>query len=103
MGMNSCITASMRLIARGNITCLHRVSLCGIPMVVWEVGEWTLLVRPDDISYVRFILEGYDGLGIVSTTDPVSARIVITYPLSRKTLLTRVIRALHSEGVIREA
>jgi hypothetical protein len=73
------------------------------PIGVWGLGEWTLLVKPGDISYVRFILEGYDGLGIVSTKDPVSARIVITYPLSRKALLTRLIQALHSEGVVREA
>jgi hypothetical protein len=76
--------------------------LCGIPMVVWEVGEWTLLVKPGDISYLRFILEGYDGLGIVTTRDPVSAQVVITYPLARKALLTRLIRALHNEGVVRE-
>ncbi len=80
---------------------MHRVFLYGIPSDVWEVGEWTLLVKPGDISYVRFILEGYDGLGIVSTKDPVSGQVVITYPLSRKVLLARLIDALHDEGVIK--
>lgn len=56
----------------------------------------------DDISYLRFIFEGYDGLGIVSTRDPVAAQVVITYPLSRKALLARLIHALHREGVIKE-
>jgi hypothetical protein len=77
--------------------------LYAIRRIVWEVGEWTLPVKPGDISYVRFILEGYDGLGIVSTIDPVSALVVITYPLARKVLLAELIKALHSEGVIREA
>jgi len=59
-------------------------------------------VNRDDISYLRFILEGYDGLGIVSTRDPIAAQVVITYPLSRKALLARLIHALHREGVIKE-
>lgn len=56
----------------------------------------------DNISYLRFIFEGYDGLGIVSTRDPAAAQVVITYPLSRKTLLARLIHALHREGVVKE-
>lgn len=28
---------------------------------------WPLLIRPDKISWLRFILEGYDGLAILST------------------------------------
>lgn len=55
-----------------------------------------------DISYLRFIFEGYDGLGIVTTRDPVAAQAVITYPLSRKALLARLIHALHREGVVKE-
>ncbi len=56
----------------------------------------------DDISYLRFIFEGYDGLGIVSTRDPAAAQVVITYPLSRKALFARLIHALHREGVVKE-
>lgn len=81
---------------------MHLGALYDIPMDVWEFGEWTLTVRPGDISYMRFILEGYDGLGIVSTRDPVSAEVVITYPLARKNLLARLIQALHNEGFIKE-
>jgi hypothetical protein len=29
--------------------------------------EWFLLIRPEKISWLRFILEGYDGLAILST------------------------------------
>lgn len=29
--------------------------------------EWYLLIRPERISWLRFILEGYDGLAVLST------------------------------------
>ena len=32
-----------------------------------SVVAWPLLIRPDKISWLRFILEGYDGLAILST------------------------------------
>ena len=62
----------------------------------------TLELNRDKISYVRFILEGYDGLGIVTTTDPVSAQVLVTYPLGREGLLRELVRAFATEGVIRE-
>lgn len=31
------------------------------------IVEWFLVIRPEKISWLRFILEGYDGLAIVST------------------------------------
>jgi hypothetical protein len=62
----------------------------------------TLLLNREHISYVRFILEGYDGLGTVTTTDPVAAQVVVTYPLSREDLLRELVGAFAKEGVIRE-
>jgi hypothetical protein len=32
-----------------------------------RVIEWFLLIRPEKISWLRFILEGYDGLAVLST------------------------------------
>jgi len=29
--------------------------------------EWPLVIRPEKISWLRFILEGYDGLATLST------------------------------------
>ncbi|MGD9949678.1 MAG: DUF4911 domain-containing protein [Desulfobulbus sp.] len=31
------------------------------------IVEWFLIIRPEKISWLRFIFEGYDGLAIVST------------------------------------
>jgi len=69
---------------------------------VWETGTITLRLSRENISYLRFIFEGYDGLGIVTTTDANAAQVRITYPLSRKDLLEGVIGALTREGVVRE-
>ncbi len=41
------------------------------------------------ISYLKFILEGYDGLGLLSTIEPLNGLVKITFPLERyKDLLT---------------
>ena len=34
------------------------------------VIEWYLLIRPEKISWLRFIFEGYDGLAVLSTLSP---------------------------------
>jgi len=39
------------------------MSASAMPVVV----EWFLFIRPEKISWLRFILEGYDGLAILST------------------------------------
>lgn len=31
--------------------------------------QWFLRIRPEKISWLRFILEGYDGLAVLSTMD----------------------------------
>lgn len=69
---------------------------------VWNMGEITLQVNRDEISYLKFILEGYDGLGIVTTKDPIAAKVIVTYPLTRRFLLGQLIHALQKEGIIRE-
>jgi hypothetical protein len=35
-----------------------------------SVIEWYLLIRPEKISWLRFIFEGYDGLAMLSTLSP---------------------------------
>ena len=66
------------------------------------MGEMILRVDRQDISNLRFIIEGYDGLGFVTTLDPVPAQVLITYPRCREALLVRLIKALCREGLIRE-
>lgn len=62
----------------------------------------SLKVDRNDIFYVRFILEGYDGLGNVSTNNPKEGRLIISYPAGNRDMIAEVLRALEEEGVVRE-
>jgi hypothetical protein len=42
--------------------------------------EITLHINPERIYYVKFILEGYDGLAVMSTVDPKQGIIKISCP-----------------------
>lgn len=45
-------------------------------------------VSPARIGFVRFILESYDGLAVLSTTDPASGELVFRfYPAQHEELL----------------
>lgn len=64
----------------------------------------TVMLRSDryDISYVHYIIEGYDGLGIVSTKDPENGTLIVTYPVAGRKAMFDLIHALRTEGVIKE-
>lgn len=55
-----------------------------------------------DIAYVRFIFEGYDGLGILSTVDRTLAQAIVAYPTGNHTAVQDLLGALQNEGVIKE-
>jgi hypothetical protein len=62
----------------------------------------SLTVDRKDIFYVNYVVQGYDGLGTVSTKDPLQGLLVIHYPECSKTPLLDLISALQIEGVIKE-
>jgi hypothetical protein len=62
----------------------------------------SLKVDRNDIFYVRFILEGYDGLGNVSTKNPIEGRLAISCPAGNRDVIVEVLRALEEEGVVKE-
>ena len=43
-------------------------------------SEIILRINPERIYFVKFILEGYDGLAIMSTVDPKQGIIKICFP-----------------------
>jgi len=77
-------------------------NLYGISVKMWDFGKMSLMLKRSDISYLKFIMEAYDGLGIVTTQDPYTAQAIVTYPLSRKQTLLELIGALVEEGVVKE-
>jgi len=54
------------------------------------------------IAYVRFIFEGYDGLGIVSTVNRSPAQAIIAYSAGNRAAVRALIQALQDEGAIKE-
>ncbi|MBN1635172.1 MAG: DUF4911 domain-containing protein [Deltaproteobacteria bacterium] len=66
------------------------------------LGKLLLTLDKAEIAYVKFILEGYDGLGILSTEDPHEATAMLTYPLERKALIDDLMSVLAKEGVLKE-
>ncbi len=67
-----------------------------------QTRKLRLKLRRTDIAYVQFILEGYDGLGRLSTVDPLLALAVLSYPQSRQAEAHALTSALRAEGVIQE-
>jgi len=63
-----------------------------------------LLLRVDrkNIFYVNYIVQGYDGLGLVSTKDPLQGLLIVRYPAENRTTMLDLMGALHAEGVIKE-
>jgi hypothetical protein len=55
-----------------------------------------LTILPDKIHFLKFILEGYDGLAIQSTIDPLEGVVKISYPNELHEDLTGVLASLHS-------
>jgi len=67
-----------------------------------QTRELRLRLRRADIAYVQFILEGYDGLGRLSTVHPFQALAVLAYPQDRQAEAYALTSALCAEGVIQE-
>ncbi|MGC9324396.1 MAG: DUF4911 domain-containing protein [Desulfomonilia bacterium] len=56
----------------------------------------------NEIFYVKFILEGYDGIGTVTTEDTKAARIRITYPEEQENTLHRLMGTFLKERIVKE-
>ncbi len=69
-----------------------------------SVGMNSVVLRlaRKDIAYMKFILEGYDGLGIMRTLDPYLATVVIEYPEAQHDVLAGLIHALKKESIVEE-
>lgn len=59
-----------------------------------KFGTLLLRISPQRIGFIKFILEGYDGMALVSTLDPKSGTIIVRYPLSFHDDLAAVIADL---------
>lgn len=53
-----------------------------------------LRIAPDRYHYLKFILEGYDGLCLLSTVPDVSGCVVLRFPRERERLIFSLLGSL---------
>ena len=53
-----------------------------------------LEISPDRIHFLKFILEGYDGLAILSTLDARQGIVEIRYPVEMKNDLEKLLESI---------
>jgi hypothetical protein len=58
-----------------------------------------LKVDPKDLSYLRWTIESYDGMALVSTLDPALAYVGIRIAPGCEGIVTDLINHLASEGI----
>lgn len=54
-------------------------------------------LAPEEIAYVRFILESYEGIGWIRTLDPREGLVEICYPSCQAVDATELLEALADE------
>ncbi len=59
-----------------------------------SIVVWYLRIRPEKISWLRFILEGYDGLALLSTVLAQEGLVRLQCPRSSFTEAMRLLAAL---------
>jgi len=59
--------------------------------------QYFFLIRPEKIAFFRFILEGYDGLALLSTIDQKQGLVKVLVPDSRVTELWRLLENLSDQ------
>jgi len=96
------INTSIRCSTRPSCGLLAAVDLLWYLKNMVDFQRISLRVDRKDISYVHYIVEGYDGLGSISTQDPSRGLLWLTYPETCRNDIEKLIRALQAEDVIKE-
>ena len=67
-----------------------------------QTTRWQLRIGRSEISYLRFIIESYDGLAIVSTLDPIKGLVELKIAPGCETEIKEIIRDLRNDILIEE-
>ena len=62
-----------------------------------DIVEIYVRVPPEEIAFVKFIFESYEGVAVVRTADPVRAVIVLLVAADFVTLAREILAAIRSE------
>jgi hypothetical protein len=64
-----------------------------------ECSLLRLHMRPERIHFLKFILEGYDGLAVLTTVDASQGLVEIRYPIEVADDLKNLLNHIHSQIV----
>lgn len=62
-----------------------------------DTVEWYFRIRRRDIAYMKFILESYEGLGVLRTIDPREAIVEVMVPPGLEREMETVLEGLGDE------
>ena len=62
-----------------------------------NMREYTFYIDPREISFLRFILEGYDGLAVLRTIDKESGLVSITVASGEEELFKELIESMRDK------
>ena len=67
-----------------------------------DLHEIYLKIRPEDIAYVKFVFESYEGVGIIRTVDREKAIIVLLVVEDFQDIARAILTSLHNEVPLSE-
>jgi len=64
---------------------------------MFDFARLPLRMAPERIHFLKFILEGYDNLAVLSTVDARLGKVEIRYPAMREAELVALLESLSSD------
>jgi hypothetical protein len=62
-----------------------------------DTVQWYFRVNREDIAYLKFVLESYEGLGVLRTVDPRSGIVEVMVPPGLEKDMEMVLEGLRDE------
>jgi hypothetical protein len=62
-----------------------------------DTVQWYFRVNREDIAYLKFVLESYEGLGVLRTVDPRSGIVEVMVPPGLEEDMEMVLEGLRDE------
>ncbi len=62
-----------------------------------DTVQWYFKVNREDIAYLKFVLESYEGLGVLRTVDPRSGIVEVMVPPGLEEDMEMVLEGLRDE------
>mgnify|MGYP001280866674 CR=1 FL=1 len=62
-----------------------------------DTVQWYFRVNREDIAYLKFVLESYEGLGVLRTVDPRSGIVEVMVPPGLEEDMEMVLKGLRDE------